>query len=104
VIVSNLARAHAARAGVTAKRTLERLRAAEAAGAIDAETRADLEEAFGFLWEVRLRHHVERHRAGLPPDDFVDPHELGPVTRQGLKEAFRVVHRAQRALALELGI
>lgn len=104
VIVSNLARAYAARAGLTAKRTLERLRAAEAAGAIDAETRADLEEAFGFLWEVRLRHHVERHRAGLPPDDFVDPHELGPVTRRGLKEAFRVVHRAQRALALELGI
>ncbi len=104
VIVSNLARAHALRAGVTAKRTLERLRGAEAAGAIDPETRADLEEAFRFLWEVRLRHQVEQHRAGLPPDDFVDPDALGPVARQGLKEALRVVHRAQRALALELGI
>lgn len=103
VIVSSLARAHAARAGIAAKRTLERLRAAEAAGVIDAETRMDLEEAFRFLWEVRLRHQVERHRVGLAPDDFVDPHELGPVTRQGLKEAFRVIHRAQRALALELG-
>lgn len=103
VIVSSLARAYAVRAGVTAKRTLERLRAAEAAEVIDTGTRIDLEEAFRFLWEVRLRHQVERHRAGLPPDDFVDPHELGPVTRQGLKEAFRVVHRAQRALALELG-
>ncbi|GIV00600.1 MAG: hypothetical protein KatS3mg014_2215 [Actinomycetota bacterium] len=104
VIVSNLARAHAARSGVTAKRTLERLRRAEDHGVIDPESRADLEEAFRFLWEVRLRHQVERYRAGLEPDDFVDPHELGSVTRRGLKEAFRVVHRAQRALALELGL
>lgn len=103
-IVSNLARAHAVRSGVTAKRTLQRLRGAEAAGAIDAETREGLEEAFRFLWEVRLRHHVARYRAGLAPDDFVDPHELGAVARQGLKEAFRIVARAQKALALETGM
>jgi CBS domain-containing protein len=103
-IVAALARAYAVGSGVTAKRTLDRLRGAQAAGAIDAETRRGLEEAFRFLWEVRLRHHVERHRAGLPPDDFVDPHELGSVARQGLKEAFRIVARAQRALALETGL
>lgn len=103
-IIGNLARAHAARSGVTAKRTLERLRGAEAAGSIDAETREGLEEAFRFLWEVRLRHHVERHRAGAEPDDFVDPHELGALARQGLKEAFRIVARAQKAFALETGV
>ncbi|MGZ8585713.1 MAG: putative nucleotidyltransferase substrate binding domain-containing protein [Actinomycetota bacterium] len=102
-IICNLARAQAVRSGVTAKRTLDRLRGAEAAGAIDAETREGLEEAFRFLWEVRLRHHVARYRAGLEPDDFVDPHELGAVARQGLKEAFRIVARAQKALALETG-
>jgi CBS domain-containing protein len=104
VIVTNLARAHAVGSGVTAKRTIDRLRGAETAGAIDAETREGLEEAFRFLWEVRLRHHVQRIRAGLEPDDFVDPHELGSVARQGLKEAFRIVLRAQRALALEAGL
>ncbi len=103
-LIGNLARAHAIRSGVTAKRTLDRLRGAEAAGAIDAETREGLEEAFRFLWEMRLRHHVEQHRAGLEPDDFVDPHELGSVARQGLKEAFRIVARAQKALALETGL
>jgi CBS domain-containing protein len=104
VIVGNLARAQAVRSGVAATRTIDRLRGAEAAGAIDAETREGLEEAFRFLWEVRLRHHVERWRAGLDPDDFVDPHALGTVARQGLKEAFRIVARAQRELALETGI
>jgi CBS domain-containing protein len=104
VIVTNLARAYAVGAGASAKRTLDRLAAAEAAGAIDAETREGLADAFRFLWEVRLRHHVEQVRAGREPDDFVDPHELGSVARQGLKEAFRIVGRAQRALALESGI
>jgi CBS domain-containing protein len=104
LIIGNLARAYAVSSGVTAKRTLDRLRGAEAAGAIDAETREGLEEAFRFLWEVRLRHHVERYRAGLDPDDFVDPNELGAVSRQGLKQAFRIIAQAQKALALERGI
>jgi CBS domain-containing protein len=102
-LVASLARAHAIRSGITAKRTLDRLRLAEGAGSIDAETREGLEEAFRFLWEVRLRHHVEQHRAGVELDDFVDPHELGSVARQGLKEAFRIVARAQKTLALEIG-
>ncbi|MFB3739095.1 MAG: putative nucleotidyltransferase substrate binding domain-containing protein [Candidatus Velamenicoccus archaeovorus] len=104
VIVGNLARFWAIRAGSPAKRTIARLRAAEAAGAIDAETRDQLIEAFRFLWGIRLQHQVSRLRAGEPPDDFVDPAELGPVARRGLKESFRVIARAQRALALELGI
>jgi CBS domain-containing protein len=104
VIVGNIARAYAIRSGLTAKRTIDRLRASEGAGAIDAETREGLEEAFRFLWEVRLRHHVEQHRAGRGLDDFVDPKELGGVARQGLKEAFRIIARAQKALALEAGV
>jgi CBS domain-containing protein len=104
VIIGNLARAYAIRSGVTAKRTLHRLRAAEGNGAIDAETREGLEEAFRFLWEVRLHHHVEQLRSGHAPDDFVDPKELGGVARQGLKEAFRIIARAQKTLALETGV
>jgi CBS domain-containing protein len=103
-IVSNLARAYAISAGATERRTIERLRGAAADGTIDDETAEGLEEAFGFLWGVRLRHHAERWRAGLPLDDHVDPAELGPVARHGLKEAFRVIGRAQRMLATDLGV
>jgi len=39
-----------------------------------------------------------------PPDDFVDPQTLGPLTRRGLKEAFRIIERAQRMLAADLGV
>ena len=101
-IIGNLARAASIGAGLTEKRTIGRLRAAADAGAIDSETRAELEEAFQFLWGVRLEHHVARVRAGESPDDFVDPSELGPVTRQALKEAFKIIARAQKGLAGEL--
>jgi CBS domain-containing protein len=101
-IVGNLARAASIRAGLTEKRTIGRLEAAAGVGAIDEQTRAELEEAFRFLWGVRLKHHVARVRAGESPDDFVSPTELGPVTRQALKEAFKVIARAQKSLESEL--
>ena len=104
LIIGNIARAYAIRAGLTAKRTVDRLRAAEQAGEIDAETREGLEEAFRFLWDVRLRHHVDQLRAGESLDDFVDPKELGGVAQQGLKEAFRIVAHAQKGLALQTGV
>ena len=103
-IIGNLARAASIGAGLTEKRTIGRLRAAADAGTINEETRAELEEAFRFLWGVRLEHQVARVRAGESPDDFVDPSELGPVTRQGLKEAFKIIARAQKGLAAELGL
>lgn len=103
-LVTNLARAFATGAGLTERRTIERLRAAADVGTVDASTAEELVEAFRFLWDVRLTHQVAQVRAGEPPDDFVDPGTLGPVGRTGLKEAFRVIERAQRGLASDLGV
>jgi CBS domain-containing protein len=103
-IITSLARAYAIGAGLTERRTIERLRAAPAAGMADRATAEELAEAFRFLWEIRLTHQVAQVRGGVPPDDFVDPHDLGPVARTGLKEAFRVIVRAQRTLANDLGV
>ena len=102
-IVTNLARAYAISRGDTERRTIPRLRGAATAGTIDDETAEGLEEAFRFLWGLRLRHHAERWHAGEPLDDHVDPAELGPIARHGLKEAFRVIGRAQRTLAIDVG-
>jgi signal-transduction protein with cAMP-binding, CBS, and nucleotidyltransferase domain len=43
-------------------------------------------------------------RAGAALDEFLDPSTLGPVARQGLKEAFRVIARAQRELATAMDL
>jgi CBS domain-containing protein len=103
-IVNNLARAYAVSAGSTAKGTVTRLDDAVVAGTLDADMGRELIEAFHFLWGVRLRHQSDQVRAGEAPDDFVDPATLGPVARSGLKEGFRVLARAQRLMASELGV
>ena len=103
-IVGNLARAWAIGSGLTEKGTLARLRAAAAAGRVDEETRAGLEEAFRALWDVRLAHHCRQVRAGRPVDDFVDPGALGPLSRRQMKEAFRIIARAQKLVAADLGV
>jgi CBS domain-containing protein len=104
MIVTSLARALAIRAGRTEKRTLDRLRGAVDAGLIKEEARQDLEEAFRLLWRVRLNHQASMVRAGQQPDDFVDPASLSQITRLGLKEAFRIIAREQRGLAVELDL
>jgi CBS domain-containing protein len=103
-LVTNLARTYAISSGIAEKRTLARLRAAETAGTIDEETGAGLSEAFRLLWGVRLRHQVHQVRDGVAADDHVDPKTLGPLERRQLKEAFRMIVRAQRTLAADLGI
>ena len=105
VPIGNLARVYAVRAGaVGAKDTRSRLTAASDAGVVDRGTSDELMESFRFLWEIRLRHQAGQVRAGEAPDDFVDPSTLGPVARRGLREAFLVIGRAQKALAGDVGI
>ena len=103
-LIGNLARAAAIRAGAPDTGTLARLRAAAAAGTLEASVADELIEAFAFLWDARLHHQVDQVRAGEAPDDFLDPSLLGSVARSGLKEAFRTISRAQRQVASELGV
>jgi CBS domain-containing protein len=103
-IATNLARAWAIGAGSSARGTIARLEAAAETEHLDDARAVELTQAFRFLWEVRLRHQAAQVRAGQPVDDFVDPSTLGAFNRSGLKEAFRVLRHAQRALATDLGL
>jgi signal-transduction protein with cAMP-binding, CBS, and nucleotidyltransferase domain len=61
-----------------------------------------VEEAFPFMWGIRLRHQVDRALRKESPDDRVDPRALSAVSRRTLREAFRVVEQAQRLPSLDL--
>jgi CBS domain-containing protein len=102
--IESLARWAGLAAGVSAASTRARLEAAEAEGTLEAEDAAVLRDAFELVGALRMEHHVERLRAGLPPDDLIDPQRLAPLTRTSLKEAFRAVARVQRGVALKLGL
>jgi CBS domain-containing protein len=101
-LIANLARLYAIRAGRSEMSTLGRLEAAEETGQITHEQRLALEEAFRLLWQIRLEHQVRQVRASAPPDDFIDPAELGPIVRLGLKEAFRIIRDEQQRLATQI--
>jgi CBS domain-containing protein len=104
VPITNLARTFAIDAGASTTRTIDRLRAAAAIGRIDADMAVGLEEGFRLLWRIRLEHQVRQCGNGAAPDDDVDPHVLGVLTRRSLKEAFRLISAAQRILTTTMGL
>ena len=103
-LITNLARTYSLMEGLAENRTLRRLRAVAEAGRLSSELRLGLEEAFRLLWRTRLEHQVALVRDGRTPTDSVDPGRLGPLARQGLKDAFRIIDAAQDQLANVLGV
>jgi len=104
IAITGIARVLALSVGSTEKRTLGRLRDATDGGALSAEDRDTLDESFHLLWQIRLEHQCEQFRSGVPVDDFVDPRDLGPITRGALREAFRSITRVQRSMVTEFGL
>jgi CBS domain-containing protein len=102
--IVDLARWAGMAAGVASASTVERLRAAEAAGTLESPQARTLMEAFGFIFSLRLDHQVEQLRRGEVPDDFIDPKTLNPLARSYLREAFRAVASVQSGLSTELSL
>src|SRR6476660_8940671 len=102
--IVDLARWAGMAAGLASAPTLERLRAAEAAGTMESAEAQTLTEAFGFIFSLRLDHQVEQLRRGSVPDDFIDPKTLNPLARSYLREAFRAVASVQANLSAELSL
>jgi len=102
--ITNVARVLAIEAGITENRTLRRLRDAAAMGRLEEESRVGLAESFDLLWQIRVETQTRAVERGEPPDDSVQPELLGPLTRQGLREAFRMIDQVQDRLAAGLGI
>jgi CBS domain-containing protein len=102
--IIDLARWAGLSAGVASGSTVERLRAAEAAGTLDSADARILIEAFGFVFSLRLNHQVEQLRRDEAPDDFIAPKTLNPLARSYLREAFRAVASVQSGLSAELAM
>jgi CBS domain-containing protein len=102
--IVDLARWAGMAAGLASAPTLERLRAAEAAGTMESAEAQTLAEAFGFISSLRLDHQVEQLRRGEAPDDFIAPKTLNPLARSYLREAFRAVASVQANLSAELSL
>ncbi len=102
--IVDLARWAGMTAGLASASTRERLRAGADAGALSSSDARTLEDAFDLIGELRIEHQVRQLRAGVAPDDYVDPDTLSDLTRSHLKEAFRAIASVQRRVAAELSL
>ena len=66
---------------------------------MSADLAATLRAGHTLATGLRLARHVERHQAGLPLDNWLDPGELEPLVRSQLRETFKAVRTAQEHLA-----
>lgn len=85
-------------AGATSTSTVSRLRVAGAAGVLPESDATTLEEAWRLMTELRMKHQVGQLEAGTSPNEYVDPKDLDALTRQHLREAFRLVASTQKTL------
>ena len=98
-LIVEIARLHGLAAGSLETSTLARLEDAVAAGGLSPALAADLRDAWEFLAHLRLRHQVERVRAGLSPDNRIAPARLSHFEKRHLKAAFGVIRTAQDAIS-----
>lgn len=97
--IIGLARLHALEAGSRERPTLSRLEAAARAGVITAQAAETLDEAFRFLFRLRLERHLGAIRAGGTPTNRIRLEDLDPLSARHLKEAFLFVRQMQQVAA-----
>lgn len=94
--IVDVARVYALRWGLPQVGTRARLMAAAEHGAeVD-----NLLDAFELLGYTRLQHQGGLVTAGKEPDNFINPNDLSDLERRHLRDAFRIVARAQQALTV----
>jgi len=96
--VTHAMRVYALSLGVRHTNTLDRLRAAGERGLLPAAEVSEIHDAYQLVGRLRLRHQLACRDAGLPPDNFIRPRELGKTDRLLLKEAFKTIVQLERGI------
>jgi CBS domain-containing protein len=97
-LVNDMARILALAEGCLTAQTLTRLEQVTDQ-LLQAPLRESLKEAWLQLNELKLEYQCEQLKTGLPASNFINPDDLSPLRRAQLKSAFKVIERAQQALA-----
>lgn len=84
-------RALALENGIRAVGTVDRLKALQAAGKVDAQLARDLTDALHFLIGLKLDTNLLQREAGRQPSNAVRLADLGTLDRQALKDSIAIV-------------
>lgn len=97
-LVVEMARIYALASGVPATNTFARLEMASLEGSISTGLAEELAAAYELISLLRLEHQVALCERGEQPNNRVPISELTTLQQRDLKEAFRTVRKAQKAL------
>jgi CBS domain-containing protein len=96
LLLNNALRACAIDLGLDETNTIERLEAAARVGGCFTRGEVqDIREAYETIFQMRLRHQLDRISTGQPPDNLLDPYALSRGDQQRLRGAFRAIRRLQ---------
>ena len=84
--------------------TAERLAVLKTAHPIVKILGDDLAYALEFLSMIRIRHQLEQVKAGLAPDNFINPKQLSSLEQRNLKEICRMLSRILDDIGKKYGI
>ncbi len=97
--IVDLARIYALKNRIAETNTLERLRLLYHAKALKWSELHDLEQAYGFLMQLRfVRQIAAIIDEKCPPDNYVKPKKLSPIEQTMLKEIFKRIEKFQTKL------
>lgn len=97
-LVVEMARIYALASGVPATNTFARLEMADHEGSISTTLAEELAAAYELISLLRLSHQVALCERGEPPNNRVPISALTTLQQRDLKEAFRTIRKAQKAL------
>jgi CBS domain-containing protein len=98
VPIVDLARFLALQSHLGETNTLNRLEQVKDAGYLPADLAHELAQAFEFMLNLRIRHQWQQVQAHQPPSNHINPKHLSALDRSFLREAFKIIARAQAVL------
>ncbi|WP_034628601.1 putative nucleotidyltransferase substrate binding domain-containing protein [Desulfocurvibacter africanus] len=90
--------------GIAETSTFDRLDRLAEAGVLPETLCRDLCEAYEHIQALRVRGQIERLRAGLPPDNAIDPRGLSALERDRLRQCLKLVASFQGLLSEKYGL
>jgi CBS domain-containing protein len=100
--IVDYARVYALKGGVAETNTLERLRELMQKGLMPAKDCSEIEQAYGFLMQLRLVRQVGAIlEDGVAPDNYINPKDLSGIEQRLLKEIFIRIGNLQTRMSFD---
>jgi CBS domain-containing protein len=100
-LIIDLARIYCLAAGGNQTGTEERFHYAVKHGTLSQDSCDSIIEAFKFITLVRFRHQMNAVKAGIEPNNHIDPTSFSSFERKHLKEAFKIIAKLQEVAKLK---